>query len=462
MESYIKTEESRSSTWFLDSIIHSTNELVVIVNEKGIIEEISDAYSDFLGVKREYALGKNVSEIIENTRLLDVIETGVADIESTQRINGKNMIATRIPIKKNGRTVGAFGRVLFKDVDDLKKLYEKINRMKTELNLYKSRFLKLNSAKYSVESIIGSSRNMRQLKNSIKIVAKTNSNVLILGESGTGKELFAHAVHSASKRSSKPFICINCGSIPEELMESELFGYEEGAFTGAKKGGKIGLFQAADQGTIFLDEIGDLPMSMQVKILRFLQDREIQKVGSSVREPVDVRIVAATNRNLEEMVAGGQFRSDLYYRLNVITIKVPPLRERKDDIPELSEFLVDKFTVKEDMEKKNISDRTMEYLKLYDWPGNVRELENVLERAINFLGSDTVILPEHLPETLTGRKQSFSSKTLKEITEEVEMNAIMNSLIYHKSNKTDTANALGISRTSLYEKMKKYGIGDEN
>ena len=462
MESYIKTERSRSSTWFLDSIIHSTNELVVIVNEKGIIEEISDAYSDFLGVKREYALGKNVSEIIENTRLLDVIETGVADIESTQRINGKNMRATRIPIKKDGRTVGAFGRVLFKDVDDLKKLYEKINRMKTELNLYKSRFLKLNSAKYSVESIIGSSRNMRQLKNSIKIVAKTNSNVLILGESGTGKELFAHAVHSASKRSSKPFICINCGSIPEELMESELFGYEEGAFTGAKKGGKIGLFQAADQGTIFLDEIGDLPMSMQVKILRFLQDREIQKVGSSVREPVDVRIVAATNRNLEEMVAGGQFRSDLYYRLNVITIKVPPLRERKDDIPELSEFLVDKFTVKEDMEKKNISDRTMEYLKLYDWLGNVRELENVLERAIKFLGSDTVILPEHLPETLTGRKQSFSSKTLKEITEEVEMNAIMNSLIYHKSNKTDTANALGISRTSLYEKMKKYGIGDEN
>ena len=203
-------------------------------------------------------------------------------------------------------------------------------------------------------------------------------------------------------------------------------------------------------------------MSMQVKILRFLQDREIQKVGSNVREPVDVRIVAATNRNLEEMVAGGHFRSDLYYRLNVITIKVPPLRERKDDIPELSEFLVDKFTAKEDMEKKNISDRTMEHLRLYDWPGNVRELENVLERAINFLGSDTAILPEHLPETLTGRKHSFSSKTLKELTDEAEKNAIMNSLIYNKNNKTDTANALGISRTSLYEKMKKYGIIDES
>jgi len=462
MNSMIKTEDSISSTWFLDAIIHSTNELVVIINKTGIIEEISDAYAEFLGIKRENALGRNVSEIIENTRLMEVVETGIADIESTQRINGKNMIATRIPINKDGETVGAFGRVLFKDIDDLKKLYEKIDKMKTELNLYKSRFFKLNSAKYNVDSIIGSSKSISQLKTNIKIVAKTNSNVLILGESGTGKELFAHAVHSSSKRDNKPFICINCGSIPEELMESELFGYEEGAFTGAKKGGKIGLFQAANSGTIFLDEIGDLPMSMQVKILRFLQDREIQKVGASVREVVNVRIVAATNKNLEEMVKIGQFRSDLYYRLNVITIKVPPLRERKDDITELSKFLVEKFTAKEDMETRRISDKTLEYLKLYDWPGNIRELENVLERAVNFLGNGLTILPEHLPEILTGRKQDFNTKTLKEITDEVEMNAIRSFLMHHKNNKTETANALGISRTSLYEKMKKHEISDEN
>lgn len=461
MDDMIKTEDSISSTCFLDSIIHSTNELVVLVNEKGNIEEISEAYADFLGVKRDMAIGNHVSKIIENTRLLNVIQTGIPEIESTQRIKGRNMIATRVPIRKNGKTIGAFGRVLFKDVDDLEKLYEKMNKMKTELNLYKSRFFKLNLAKYNVENIIGSSDNMKQLKKTIKIVAKTNSNVLILGESGTGKELFAHSLHSSSKRNNMPFICINCGSIPAELMESELFGYEEGAFTGAKKGGKIGLFQAANFGTIFLDEIGDLPMAMQVKILRFLQDREIQKVGASVREAVDVRIVAATNKNLEEMVTSGQFRSDLYYRLNVITINVPPLRERKEDIFELANFLVEKFTIKENMDTKRIADKTLEYLKRHDWPGNVRELENVLERAINFLGNDSSILPEHLPEMLTGRQHHPNTKTLKKIMDEVEMNAIINALLHNQSNKTNTAAALGISRTSLYEKMKKYGISDE-
>jgi len=230
----MKTEDSVSSICFLDSIIHSTNELIVLIDAKSNIEEISEAYADFLGVKRNEVIGMPVTEVIENTRLVNVLETGIPEIESTQKINGKNMIATRAPIRKNGQIIGAFGRVLFKDVDDLKKLYDKINKMKTELNLYKSRFFKLNSAKYNVENIIGSSDKIRQLKKTINIVAKTNSNILILGESGTGKELFAHSVHSSSKRKNMPFICINCGSIPAELMESELFGYEEGAFTGAK------------------------------------------------------------------------------------------------------------------------------------------------------------------------------------------------------------------------------------
>ncbi|MGB5823516.1 MAG: sigma 54-interacting transcriptional regulator [Proteocatella sp.] len=461
MDDIIINEDNISSMCFLDSIIHSTNELVVLVNAKGNIEEISEAYAEFLSLKREDVIGKPVIKVIENTRLVNVLETGIPEVESTQKINGKNMIATRTPIKKDGQIIGAFGRVLFKDVDDLKKLYDKMNKMKTELNLYKSRFFKLNAAKYSMEDIIGSSDNIRQLKKTIKIVAKTNSNILILGESGTGKELFAHSLHSSSKRNNMPFICINCGSIPAELMESELFGYEEGAFTGAKKGGKIGLFQAANYGTIFLDEIGDLPMSMQVKILRFLQDREIQKVGASTREVVDVRIVAATNKNLEEMVIQGQFRSDLYYRLNVITLQVPALRNRKDDIPKLANFLVEKFTKKENMDTKIIADKTLEYLKRYDWPGNVRELENILERAVNFLGSDRLILPEHLPEILTGCPNNVTTKSLKKIIDEVEMNAIINSLLQNQNNKTNTANALGISRTSLYEKMKKYGIGEE-
>lgn len=450
-----------SATFFLDSIIHSTSELVILVNTKGNIEEISDAYAEFLNVKREDAIGKPVTEVIENTRLMKVLETGIPEIESTQKINGKNMIATRMPIKKDGQVVGAFGRVLFKDIEDLKNLYDKINKMKTELNLYKSRFLKLNASKYSLADIIGESENVSQLKKTIEIVAKTNSNVLISGESGTGKELFAHSLHTESKRNNMPFICINCGSIPAELMESELFGYEEGAFTGAKKGGKIGLFQAANYGTIFLDEIGELPMTMQVKILRFLQEREIQKVGAATREAVDVRIVAATNKNLEEMVSRGQFRSDLYYRLNVITLQVPPLRNRKEDIPALANFLVEKFTRKENLDMKRISDKTLSYLKRYDWPGNVRELENVLERAVNFLGNDMLILPKHLPETITGCPITVAPKTLKKTVDEAEMDAIVNALLRNQNSKTNTANSLGISRTSLYEKMKKYGIGEE-
>lgn len=459
MENCIKTNECISSKTFLDSIIHSTNEMVVLVNVEGYIEEISEAYAEFLGINREKAIGMPVGEIIENTRLINVVKTGIPEIEDAQNINGKNMIATRMPIKEDGKIVGAFGRVLFKDVDDLKKLYEKMNRMTTELNLYKSRFIKMNSSKYALEDIIGISSNIKNLKKTINIIAKTNSNVLILGESGTGKELFAHSVHSASKRRDRPFICINCGSIPPELMESELFGYEEGAFTGAKKGGKIGLFQAANYGTIFLDEIGDLPMAMQVKVLRFLQDREIQKVGSNIREKVDVRIVAATNKNLEYMVQNGEFRADLYYRLNVITIEVPSLRERKEDIAPLSDFLVRKLSKKEELSPKKISDKAIECLKQYDWPGNVRELENILERAINFLGEENIILPIHLPKFLSGADSTqFCPKALKDIIDEAEKNAIINALIHNNNNKTVVSNVLGISRTSLYEKMKKYEI----
>lgn len=205
-----------------------------------------------------------------------------------------------------------------------------------------------------------------------------------MGESGTGKELFAHSIHAGSMRRKAPFVCVNCGSIPEQLIESELFGYEEGAFTGARKGGKIGLFPAAHGGTIFLDEIGELPLPMQVRLLRVLQDREIQRVGSNVREKVNVRVVAATNRNLYQMVKKGEFRSDLYYRLNVVTLHLPLLRERKEDLPLLIRMILSKISKKENLGAIEISREAMDHLLRYDWPGNVRELENVLERAVNF------------------------------------------------------------------------------
>lgn len=451
-------DDEMESALLLKTIMETTNDAIVYVNKKGYIEMISKPYVDFLKVDREKVIGKHVTKVIENTRMDIVIKTGVSEIAEVQRINGNKMIAARIPVFIKGKVVGAVGKVLFRDIDELNSLYKKISKIEKELNLYKDEFKKVNKAKYSLSSIISMSKSMDELKELTKRAAKTNSNVLILGESGTGKELFAHAVHNISRRSNAPFIKVNCGSIPYELLESELFGYEEGSFTGAKKGGKIGKFKAADGGTIFLDEIGDLPMNMQVKLLRVLQDKEIEKIGSNTSEKIDVRVIAATNKDLEKMVSEGMFRLDLYYRLNVLTIKIPPLRERKDDIPILSKHLVQKISRRENIRVDKISDDTLEYLKRHNWPGNVRELENILERAINFLDKDIIIKPEHLPPKITGITKNKKVRSLKTTLEEIERQAIIDTLIFSNGNKTKAANILDISRTSLYEKIKKYDI----
>ncbi|MBU3113044.1 sigma 54-interacting transcriptional regulator [Clostridium lacusfryxellense] len=232
-------------------------------------------------------------------------------------------------------------------------------------------------------------------------VSSSKSNVLLLGESGTGKELFAHAIHNESDRKHSPIIKINCGSIPSELFESELFGYESGAFTGAKKNGKPGKFELANRSTIFLDEIGDLPLSMQVKLLRVIQEKEIERIGSIRSQKIDVRIIAATNKNLEEMIKQKTFREDLYYRLNVINIRVPSLRERRDDIPSLAKYLMKKISLEMGIPVTNISDEAIMVLSLYDWPGNIRELENSIERALNLVDKESIIEIIHLPFYMT-------------------------------------------------------------
>lgn len=451
-------DDETEASFLLKTVMEATNDAIVYVNKDGYVKMLSAAYAEFLKVNREEAIGKHVREVIENTRMDIVIKTGKPEIAQVQEINGRKMIATRIPVVANGKIIGAVGKVLFKDVDELNSLYMEINKIEKELNLYKDEFKRVNKAKYALDSIISESKVMEELKEITKRAAKTNSNVLVLGESGTGKELFAHAIHNNSRRIEAPFIKVNCGAIPFELLESELFGYEEGSFTGAKKGGKIGKFKAADGGTIFLDEIGDLPMNMQVKLLRVLQDREIERIGSNYSEKIDVRVIAATNKDLDKMVAEGMFRLDLYYRLNVVSIKIPPLRERKEDIPILSKYLVEKISKAENVRVDKISEDTLEYLKNYDWPGNVRELENILERAINFLETEVIIKPEHLPLKITGITRNKQVKSLKSILEEVEKQSIIDSLIISKGNKTLAANILDISRTSLYEKILKYDI----
>jgi transcriptional regulator with PAS, ATPase and Fis domain len=285
---------------------------------------------------------------------------------------------------------------------------------------------------------------------------------LILGESGTGKELYANAIHNASHRRDFEMVRLNCASIPHELLESELFGYEYGAFTGAKKEGKLGKIEIADKSTLFLDEIGDLPLTMQAKLLRFLQEKEIEKIGSTTIKKVDVRVIAATNKNLEEMIRNKTFREDLYYRLNIFKIEIPPLRERKTDIPILAKFLLRNKANEMDRYVTEFNDEAMRLLMDYNWPGNVRELENTIERAINLVGKEAAITKHHLPYHIREQKQDSygysRSESLKEMVAQLEIKEIKNALELSLGNKIHAAKILKISRTSLYEKMNRYQL----
>jgi len=442
----------------LDILVNYTNEALIIVDENACIREMSKEYINFLGIVKEDAIGKHITDVVDNTRMHIILETGLPEIEEAQKINGNTVISTRIPIWKDGKVIGAFGRILFKDVRELGCLYKRINEIEQELHRYENKYGKINTARYNKHDIIGESQEIVSLRKMISKVAVSNSNIMILGESGTGKELVAHSIHCDSHRSEKPFISLNCGAIPPELLESELFGYEEGAFTGAKKGGKSGLFLAANGGTLFLDEIGDLPLNMQVKLLRVIQEREIRKVGSTVGKPIDVRVITATNKNLLELMNKNDFREDLFYRLNVVSINIPPLRMRRDDIAILAKFFIKKIAIRDNLHLESISPGAMEYLKSYDWPGNVRELENTIERASNFIDDDGIIRPEHLPTKLTGQVITHSGKHLNDILEEVERAAIVDAMMQFDRKKIRVAKELGISRTSLYEKLEKYNI----
>ena len=442
----------------LKTVIDNAYDGIIIIDENAIITMISKSYCDFMKISQENAVGKLVTEVIENTRMHIVIQSGEPETAQLQKINGSYMIASRIPIIKNGKVIGAIGKVLFRNVKELNTLYRKTKNMEKQLETYKTHIKQLNTAIYSFDDIIGLSEEIATAKSIAGKAAQTHSNVLILGESGTGKELFAHAIHLASDRMYAPFVKVNCGAIPTDLLESELFGYEGGSFTGAKKEGKIGKFELADGGTIFLDEIGDMPLHMQVKLLRAIQEKEVEKIGSIGSKKIDIRIIAATNRNLEKSMHEGNFRKDLYYRLNVVTINIPALRERTDDILLIAGYLIKKIS--KDLNKKviGISKEAEYYLKNYSWAGNIRELENILERAINIIDDGDLISPIDLPKEITGINQTKVINSLEDTMATTEKQAIIDALIAADGNKTKTAKNLKIGRTSLYEKIQKYNI----
>lgn len=430
----------------------------IIVDRSGSVVFINDAYLDFLELNREDVIGKDIRSITPHTRTVEVLKTGreLMYYDLTIKNDRHAGVACSVPIFKDGQIDGVLAYSMFNPFWD--------NRLKNRVrkSLKKKQTEEHYTARYNFGMILGEDEAFCKIKSLARKVAyHEDITVLLTGESGTGKELFAQAIHNFSKRSQYPFVRVNCAGIPENLLESELFGYEEGAYTGARKKGKPGKFEIANYGTIFLDEIGEMPLSMQSKLLIFLQEREIERLGGERPVRINVRVIAATNRSLEKMLEENTFREDLYYRLNVVRLEIPPLRSRKDDIPLLAEQLTKKMSNNLEMNICSVSPEALGVLMQHPWPGNVRELENILERAIILAGMDqsSIIKRKHI---YFNNKSEFDEMTelhnLKDLVNEYEKKVITHILKETDNDKAEAAKYLGINPSSLYRKAKKYGI----
>ncbi|MBM6619393.1 sigma-54 interaction domain-containing protein [Bacillus suaedaesalsae] len=453
------TKDSVYDSKLLEAIIDYAYEWIVVVDNKGTIVYINRNYCSFLGVDRDRVIGQHVTEVIENTRMHIVVTTGKEEIADLQYIKGNYMIANRIPFFSGDKVIGAIGTVIFRDTKEWKTMNSHIRNVLFS-ELPESLFVEkeLSGVKYSLHDIIGSTPQTMEIKEQIKKVSDGDITVLIRGESGTGKELVAHSIHLLSSRSNKPFVKVNCGAIPHELLESELFGYEEGSFTGAKRGGKKGKFLLADGGTIFLDEIGDLPLHMQVKLLRALQEREIEPIGSVKPIPINVRVIAATNRPLEKMMEENKFREDLFYRIHVMPIQLIPLRDRIEDLSSLIPYFIKKMSKKIGKRVNHVSEDVLQLFSSYTWPGNIRELENVIEAAIHLTRNESVTM-DALPPYLLKQKQNQTYMiSFKEEMDAAEKKLIQKALQASEFDKMEAAKLLNMSKSSFYEKVKKHSL----
>jgi PAS domain S-box-containing protein len=436
---------------------------IMVTDAEGYITHFNKPYGQFLGLNPAEQIGKHCTEVIENTRMHIVAETGKPEINQSHRIKGQNMVVQRIPIWKDGKVIAVFGQVMFKDIKDVSKLANKLSMLESKVKLYEEELITLRSTRYTFDSIIGTSQAIAILKKEALNAATNQFPVLITGDSGTGKELFAQAIHHASSRKLYPFVRINCSAIPKDLLESELFGYDKGAFTGAKAEGKPGKFEIANHGTVFLDEIGDLPLEMQPKLLRVVEEKEFERVGGTKMIRSDFRVIAATNQNLEKMLSDGRFRKDLFYRLNVIPLNIPPLRERRNDIIPLARHFMQQMAQEATLPEINMGPEAEKALKRHEWPGNVRELLNVLERTLSSIETDTIRLVD-LPFYLNRAQKKPPQKnqtSIREVQAMAEKEAIRYALKEANHNKVRAAKILGIHRTLLYKKMKKYNISLE-
>ena len=445
----------------VSQILKMTSDGFIITDTEGNVREINKQYADFFGKSRSEIIGKSILNIIPNSKMIDIVKHKFSEEDAVHKYidgeaKGNSVIVSRSYVEdEDGNVVAGVAQGKFK-VQTLAVAKKLMNEYE-ELEYYREEFQNQNR----VDNIIGSDTKFREIVKECLKVAKTDIPVLLTGETGTGKEVMAKALHTNSLRCDKPFVSINCAAIPFELLESELFGYMDGAFTGAKRGGKKGKFQLANGGTIFLDEIGDMPSSMQAKLLRVLQEKEIEPLGSEKSIPLDVRVVAATRQDLEAKMKDGSFREDLYYRLSVFNIHIPPLRERGGDSLELAEFFLDELNHKYKT-YKTFSKAVKAYFLKYQWPGNVREVNNVVQSAYA-ISTENIIDINDIPARMLQQEKPAinldkNKKSLGQMVDDYEKEVILELLKKHKGNCLEAAKEAGIHKSNFYRKLQKYGI----
>ena len=436
---------------FFNVILDSVADGVFTINEKGEITFFNRAAEEITGFAKEEAMGHNCFDIFRanicqtNCALKQTVNTGKEIINLPINIinkEGKEIpisISTAVLRDERGKIIG--GVETFRDLSAIEELKKELRQQ------------------YTFQDIVSKNHTIQEIFQILPDIAESDSTVLIQGPSGSGKELFATAIHHLSLRKDQPFVKVNCGALPDNLLESELFGYVKGAFTDAKKD-KPGRFSLANGGTIFLDEIGDMSPALQVKLLRVLQDREYEPLGGTSTTKVDVRVVAATNKDLSALVRSRQFRDDLYYRLNVVKIDLPPLSRRREDIPLLVEHFVEKFNLKKGKNLSGVSDEVMAFLMGYGFPGNIRELENIIEHAFVMCKGEMIELRHLPPELIESSKETIlREKEVSKPLQTAEAEVIRKALERNKGNRLRTARELGINRSTLWRKIKRYGIG---
>jgi transcriptional regulator with PAS, ATPase and Fis domain len=440
---------------------------LTVVDKNARVQFMDRATEKFFGLKQGAAKEVDVRELIPDSSLAVAAATGKPMIGRIWQLRGIKRISSSYPLVKNGEIIGAVGTIIFHSLEEIERINGEVQRLKKEIRYLKQKEKTEYSSRYTFSNILGVSALMKETIKTAKKIATLDTDVLIIGESGTGKELLAHSIHSLV-HPERPFIKVNCPAIPFELAESELFGYEKGAFTGATAVGKAGVFEAAEGGTVFLDEISSLPLSIQAKLLRVLQEREVMRLGSTRTKKINFRSIAATNVDLQELVREGKFRHDLYYRVAKATIHVPALRDRTEDIPlYLNSFLA---TINQTFKTsiRGFSREALNILTRYDWPGNVRELINVLEQIAIKVWNDDEVGVEHLPEEMRLRAKGGMKKkvvpgnalNMRQQVSSVEKDMILYALKKTDGNRKKAAELLDMPRSTLYKKLAAYAIDE--